>query len=572
MQINQLIPLCAAASLAFAATPATPSPTNSYLVHNLVSDLPDTADFMDPNLVNPWGLATTATSPFWIGNNGTGTSTLYGTTGTPVALVVTIPTTSGPTGGAVSGTIANTTTAFNVAPGKAASFIFCTEDGTVSGWNSSVNASVAIITVDNTKANSVFKGCVIGGTAAAPILYVTDFHNGVVDMFDGSFTPIAAPKAFLDPSIPAGYAPFNIANFGGKIYVAYAKQDSVKHDDAPGAGNGYVDIFDGTGNLVTQLISRGALNSPWGLQIAPASFGQFGGALLVANFGDGTINAFDPAKGTPLGTLNDSTGHTLTIPGLWGLLFGNGGKGGDTSTLYFTAGIPGPYGDPNETHGLFGSIQAPPSFTPAGVVNGASFLPPLAPNTWATVMGGALAASSRSWASTDLSGANLPTSIDNVSVSVNGVLAQISYVGPSQIDFMIPATAAVGAAQIQVINNGQVSAAQTVTLAATAPAFFYLAGNKYIVSAHANGTVTGPTSPVKAGETISLYGTGFAATPLPTVTIGGVPATVTFGGQIDLGIYQVNVIVPSTLTTGDALVVATAAGNQSQANAFVSIQ
>lgn len=582
MQINHTIPLraalyAAAISQAFAATPSTPSPANSYLVHNLVSDLPDTADFLDPNLVNPWGLATTATSPFWIGNNGSGTSTLYGTTGAAVALVVTIPTTSGPTGGAVSGTIANTTTSFAVAPGKAASFIFCTEDGTVSGWNSSVNPSAAIITVNNTSANSVFKGCVLGGTAAAPILYVTDFHNAVVDMFDGNFNPIAAPKAFLDPSIPAGYAPFNIANFGGQIYVTYAKQDSAKHDDAPGAGNGYVDVFDASGNLVTQLISRGALNSPWGMQIAPATFGQFSGALLVANFGDGTINAFDPAKGTPLGTLNDSTGHTLTIPGLWGLLFGNGGKGGDTSTLYFTAGIPGPYGDPPETHGLFGSIQASPSFTPAGVLNGASFQTPLAPNTWASVMGGALAASSRSWASTDLSGGNLPTSIDNVSVSVNGVPAQISYVGPSQVDFLIPATAPVGAALIQVINNDQVSAVQTVNLTITAPAFFYLTGNKYIVSAHANGTITGPTTivgatPVKAGETISLYGTGFSLAALPTVTIGGQPATVTFGGQIDLGIYQVNVIVPSTLTTGDALIVAASAGNQSQANAFISIQ
>ena len=382
MPINHSFPLraarcvtvmtTAAMSLAFAATPATPSPANSYLVHNLVSDLPDTADFQDPNLVNPWGLATTATSPFWIGNNGTGTSTLYGTTGAPIALVVTIPTTSGPTGGAVSGTIANTTTFFTVATGKAASFLFCTEDGTVSGWNSSVNATAAIITVDNSKVNSVFKGCVTGGTAAAPILYVTDFHNGVVDMFDGSFTPIAAPKAFLDPSIPAGYAPFNIANFGGKIYVTYAKQDSAKHDDVAGAGNGYVDVFDGSGTLVTQLISRGALNAPWGMQIAPASFGQFGGALLVGNFGDGTINAFDPAKGTLIGTLKDSTGHNLAIPGLWGLLFGNGGRGGDTSTLYFTAGIPGPYGEPVESHGLFGSIQAPPSFTPAGILNGAA--------------------------------------------------------------------------------------------------------------------------------------------------------------------------------------------------------
>jgi len=200
------------------------------------------------------------------------------------------------------------------------------------------------------------------------------------------------------------------------------------------------------------------------------------------------------------------------------------------------------------------------------------------------VIGGGLAPSSRSWASTDLTGGNLPNAIDNVSVSVNGAPAEISFVGPSQVDFLIPANAAVGPAQIQVINNGQISAPATVNLTVTAPAFFYLTGNKYIVSAHSNGTVTGPTTiagatPVKAGETISLYGTGFTvntpgvgAATLPTVTIGGLPATVTFGGLIDLGIYQVNVIVPSTLTTGDAAVVATMAGNQSQANAFISIQ
>jgi uncharacterized protein (TIGR03118 family) len=579
MRINPsifLIPLCAAAY----AAPATPSPANSYLIHNLVSDLPDTADFQDPNLVNPWGIATTSSSPFWIGNNGSGTSTLYGTTGTPVALVVTIPTTAGPTGGAVSGVIANTTTAFSIADGKPASFIFCTEDGTVSGWNGTVSpAGVATISVDNTKANSVFKGCVIGGTAAAPVLYVTDFHNAVVDMFDANFKPIASTTAFLDPSIPVGYGPFGIANFGGKIYVTYAKQDSAKHDDVAGAGNGYVDVFDASGNLVTQLISKGALNSPWGMQIAPATFGQFSGALLVANFGDGTINAFDPAKGTPLGTLMDSTSHILTIPGLWGLLFGNGGKGGDTSTLYFTAGSPGPYGEAAESHGLFGSIQAPPSFTGPGVVNGASFQPQLAPNTWASVLGGGLAASSRSWAATDLTGGNLPTVIDGVSVSVNGVLAEISFVGPSQIDFLIPPTTATGAAQIQAINNGQISTPASVNLTATAPGFFWLTGNKYIVSTHANGTVTGPTTlipgvtaPVHAGETIAIYGTGFATGTLPAVTIGGLPATVTFAGQIDAGISQINVVVPPTVPSGDAAIVATMGGQQSQPNAFISVQ
>jgi uncharacterized protein (TIGR03118 family) len=586
--------ICAAAmSIASAATPST---ANSYLVHNLVSDLPDTADFQDPNLVNPWGLATTATSPFWVGNNGSGTSTLYGTTGVAVALIVAIPTPTSPAGGAVSGVTANTTTSFTVATGKVASFIFCTEDGTVSGWNSSVNASVAVITVNNSNANSVFKGCVLGGTAAAPILYVTDFRNGVVDMFDGSFNPIVNAKAFVDSSIPSGYAPFGIANLDGNIYVTYAKQDAEKMDDVAGAGNGYVDVFDGSGNLLTRLIAKGALNSPWGMQIAPASFGQFGGALLVANFGDGTINAFDPAKGTALGTLQDPTGHPVTIPGLWGLLFGNGGKGGDSATLYFTAGIPGPYGEPPESHGLFGSIQAPPSFTSAGLVNGASFQAPLAPNTWASVLGGALAFTSRSWASTDFSGVNLPTVIDGVSVSVNGAPASISYVSPSQVDFLIPANAAQGTAQIQLTSNGQVSAIASVNLLATAPSFFWLTGNKYIASTHPNGTITGPatlisgvTTPVLPGETIALYGNGFGATSpaapsgttltaplslvaLPAVTIGGVAANVTYAGLVEPGIYQINVTVPASLPAGDAAVVATAGGQPSQANAFLSVQ
>jgi uncharacterized protein (TIGR03118 family) len=594
-RLKNTIFLCAA--LISCASAATPTPANSYLVHNLVSDLPDTADFQDPNLVNPWGIATTATSPFWIGNNGTGTSTLYNTIGVATALVVNIPTPAAAMGGAVSGVIANTTTSFVIADGKAASFIFCTEDGTISGWNGSVSpAALATISVNNTAANSVFKGCVIGGTATAPVMYVTDFHNGVVDMFDGNFNPIPGAKAFVDASIPAGYAPFGIANFGGKIYVSYAKQDAVKHDDVAGPGNGYVDVFDGSGNLLTQLISKGALNSPWGMQIAPAGFGQFGGALLVGNFGDGTINAFDPVKGTPLGTLQDPTGHNLNISGLWALLFGNGGKGGDPSTLYFTAGITGPYGDPTETHGLFGSIQAPPSFSGAGIVNGASFQAPLAPNTWASVIGGGLATTSRSWADTDISGTTLPTVIDGVSVTVNSVPAVVSYVNPSQVDFLIPANAAVGSAQIQVVNNGQVSAAANVTLTAAAPSFFWLTGNKYIVSTHANGSVTGPTTlitgvttPVVPGETVVLYGNGFGATspaapngttltgalPLavsPSVTIGGVAATVTYAGLVEPGIYQINVVVPSTLPAGDAIVIATIGGQQSLANAFLSLQ
>ena len=192
--------LCAASlSNAFAATPATPTPANSYLVHNLVSDLPSMADYEDPNLVNPWGLATTAAAPSGSVITAPERPPLYGTTGAPVALVVTIPTPTASTGGAVSGVIANTTTSFPVATGKNASFIFCTEDGTVSGWNSSVNATGAVVTVNNSSSNAVFKGCAIGGTSAAPVIYVTDFHNGVVDMFDANFNPIAATAgAFTD--------------------------------------------------------------------------------------------------------------------------------------------------------------------------------------------------------------------------------------------------------------------------------------------------------------------------------------------------------------------------------------
>ena len=596
--VRQVCTACFFAVLSTAAA-ATPTPANTYLVHNLVSDLPDTADFQDPNLVNPWGIATSTSSPFWIGNNGTGTSTIYSTNGTPASLVVNVPAPTMPTGGAVSGVIFNATTAFAVGPAgasKAASFIFCTEDGTVSGWNSSVNATNAVIAVNQSATGSVFKGCVIGGTTAAPVLYVTDFHNGVVDMFDGNFNPIASKTAFVDPSIPAGYAPFGIAIFGSNIYVTYAMQDNEKHDDVAGPGNGYVDVFNGSGTLVTHLISQGVLNSPWGLAMAPASFGQFGGALLVGNFGDGTINAFDPTKGSPLGTLKDNTGNPIPIPGLWGLIFGNGGKGGDPATLYFTAGIPGPYGEPPESHGLFGSIQAAPAFTGTGVVNGASLTPAVAANTWVTITGGGLASTTRSWAATDFSGSSLPAEIDGVSVTVNGEPAYISYVSPMQLNVLFPTNLTPGAAQVQVSNNGEISATVTANVQSVAPGFFWFTGNKYITATHANGALSGPTSliqgvttPALPGETIVLYATGLGTTspaapngsvltaPLtlatpPTVTIGGTPATVTYAGLIGPGVYQVNVVVPNSAPAGDAAIVVTVGGQQSQANAFLSIQ
>ena len=218
-----------------------------------------------------------------------------------------------------------------------------------SAWN---GGTTSTIEADNSAKGAVYKGMALGANASGPQIYAANFNAGTVDVFDGKFAAVKAAGGFTDATIPAGFAPFNVANLGGKLYVAYAKQDSAKHDDASGAGNGFVDIFDMDGNFQKRLISNGPLNSPWGMAIAPATFGAFGGALLVGNFGDGTINAFDASSGTQLGTLDDTSGKAIAIEGLWALQFGNGKNGGDVNTLYFTAG-PG-----DEAHGLFGKSCA----------------------------------------------------------------------------------------------------------------------------------------------------------------------------------------------------------------------
>ena len=393
--LRAMLQVCQVGLTMVAAAGMLPA-ADGYLVHNLVSDIPGLADQFDKNLVNPWGNAFSPTSPFWIGDNGAGASTLYTGAGAPVALVVAIPApppTSAGTPGAVTGVIWNgNTTAFIIGQGgKAASFMFCTEDGTISGWNAGTTATIL---VDNSAAGANYKGCVTGGTATAPLLYAANFGTGKVDVFDGTFKPVTAAGAFVDSGVPAGFAPFNVAVLGGNVYVTYAKQDNEKHDDVAGPGNGYVSVFGANGNLVKHLIAQGPLNSPWGLAIAPASFGGYAGDLLVGNFGDGMINAFDPTTGKQLGFLTDVEGGAIAIPGLWSLEIGNGGSS-DAATLYFTAGIPGPFGEPAESHGLLGSIQPSPVFQPAGVTNAASSTAALAPNTFVTIAGGALSATSR---------------------------------------------------------------------------------------------------------------------------------------------------------------------------------
>jgi uncharacterized protein (TIGR03118 family) len=207
--------------------------------------------------------------------------------------------------------------------------------------------SQAIVAVDNSKAGAVYTGLAIGSNSAGPLLFAANFSAGTIDAFDQHFAPAMLHGSFHDPLIPKGYAPFNIQNIGGQLYVMYARQDRKA-----GKGRGFVDIFDTDGNLVKRLIIRGELNLPWGVAQAPANFGQFSNDLLVGNFGNGWINAFNPKTGKFLGSLSGQNGYPLVLDKLWALAFGNGGKGGQTNQLFFTAGIQ------NEQHGLFGVINA----------------------------------------------------------------------------------------------------------------------------------------------------------------------------------------------------------------------
>ncbi|MCX6928959.1 MAG: TIGR03118 family protein [Verrucomicrobia bacterium] len=339
---------------------------NGYVLHNLVSDLPGLASHADTNLLNPWGIAFSATGPFWISDNHGGVSTIYNSSGTPQSLIVNIPPPAGGTApGAPTGIIFNSAAGFPVAPGTNSHFIFATEDGTIIGWNSGTNA---VVIRDNSTSGAVYKGLAIGTNAGGTYIYAADFHNSKIDVFGTNNSPATLTGIFNDPNIPTGFAPFGIQNVGGQLFVTYAKQDADKHDDVAGPGNGYVDIFDTSGNLVERFASAAALNSPWGIAKAPVGFGPFGGDLLIGNFGDGVINVYD-MTGTWLGAVNDATGNNpVAIPGLWGLVFGNGGNGGDSHTLYFTAGIPG--SGALEDHGLFGSLSA----VYPGLLTGASYI------------------------------------------------------------------------------------------------------------------------------------------------------------------------------------------------------
>ena len=324
---------------------------NIFSVHALVSDGAATpAPASDAKLVNGWGLSAGPTTPWWASNNGSNTSTLYSGVGSKVPLTVAVP--GGPTGTVFNGNAADFVVSQN-GKSAAARFLFATEGGTILGWSPAVNATAAVVGVDRSSTGAVYKGLAVANDR----LYATDFHNSRVDVFDAKFAPVTT-GGFKDAKVPDGFAPFGIQALGGSIFVTYAKQDAAAKDDVAVPGQAYVDEYSPDGQLVARVINSGKknapLNAPWGLALAPADFGPFGGDLLVGNFGNGRISAYTKgANGWVFkGQLRHATGAPIELDGLWAIAFGNGSAAGPTTSLYFLSG------PSDESHGLFGSITA----------------------------------------------------------------------------------------------------------------------------------------------------------------------------------------------------------------------
>jgi uncharacterized protein (TIGR03118 family) len=332
-----------------------------YEAHTLVSDGSVPADVPDDHLKNGWGVAFNPQGFVWVADNHTGLSTLYDGKGAIGPLVVKIPAAPGETQGSPTGIVFSAgadfivkgTTAAGADASGPARFLFASEDGVISGWAPNVNTATAFIAKDNSPAHAIYKGIALGGDGTRHLLYAADFHNGRIDVWDGTFTPVTLPAgAFKDPYIPHGYGPFNIQAVNGDLVVTYAKQDDAKEDEIAGRGFGFVNIYDPNGKLIQRFAARGALNAPWGIALAPSSFGRFGGALLIGNFGDGTINAYGPISGHFLGALRDKQGRRIKIDGLWGIQFGNGLMSQQTNALFAAAG-PG-----DEEGGSYSVIRA----------------------------------------------------------------------------------------------------------------------------------------------------------------------------------------------------------------------
>jgi uncharacterized protein (TIGR03118 family) len=320
---------------------------NEYMITPLVSNNGVAGTVVDPNLANAWGLAAGPTSPWWVADNHADLSTVYNAAGTKLGLEVAVP--GGPTGLVFNGDAS----AFHIGTASAR-FIFSTEGGMILGW--APGSTVATVMVDRSTVGAVYKGLAIAMSSFGPMLYATDFANGRVDVFSGSWTLVAAPGGFMDKKLPDNYAPFGIQTIGDRIFVTYGKQVPGSTDEAHGKGFGFVDAFDFYGNLLARVAKHDHLNAPWGIALAPESFGKFGGDLLIGNFGSGRINAYEEKPNGHFeyrGQLKMDNGKPIEIDGLWALEFGNGApNNGPMDTLFFTAG-------PNdEADGLFGTISA----------------------------------------------------------------------------------------------------------------------------------------------------------------------------------------------------------------------
>ena len=327
---------------------------NRFRVVRLVADRPGHARSTDADLVNAWGLAASPTSPIWVSNNGTSTSTLYSGATRPNEPVSKVPLTVAiPGKGAPTGVVFNPTSRFRLhSAGKTgpALFIFAGEDGELFAWNPSGDATKAVRVAH--RKDTIYKGLTMVRVGGRPFLLATDFHRNRVDVFNGRFQHVARPHAFRSVNIPDGYAPFGVAHLGKRVFVTYAKQDAAGEDDVAGKGHGFINVFSQSGRFQGSLLRRGVLNSPWGLAVAPQGFGPFAGRLLVGNFGDGRIHVVRRGTGHVLATLHDGKGDPVVIDGLWGLLPGNGTAGG-RSDVWFSAG------PADESHGLLGILRHP---------------------------------------------------------------------------------------------------------------------------------------------------------------------------------------------------------------------
>jgi uncharacterized protein (TIGR03118 family) len=330
--------------------------TSSFVQTNIVSDGSVTAAQTDPNLINPWGVV--PAKAFWVDGEKTGFSLVKNAAGVEQFDVTVPPASSSATKGSPTGVVLNSNTAlFPITGGQGpANFIFATRDGGIAAWNTTTNPN-AILIVNNSSKGAGYTGLAVDTNSTATYLLAANFNLGTIDVFDSNFNPTTLQGSFTDPQIPSGFSPFSVHVLNGKVYVAYAQISAAK-DQVVGAGLGFVDVYDLEGNLVQEAIKQGSLNAPWGVAIAPSGFGSFGGDLLVGNFGDGVINAFDPNTFADKGSLQNAQGTPIANTGLWEIVFGTSTLG-DPNTLYFAAGING------AKDGLFGSIAVAPPPPPA---------------------------------------------------------------------------------------------------------------------------------------------------------------------------------------------------------------